>query len=221
MMSFIISILPSVLPVIIGIITLKRLPVAFKLVLLQIILSLSVHITSSLLVWNLDQAEANNIWVYNLFVLPDFWLQFAIAILLSKERKVTRIIIALGVLHFGIWIWNLQTAGWLKLVNWAYLTGNIILVACYLSIITNLVAETEQKMLSHPVFLLCAASILYNCCSIPYLAMFNVLNESYRVLAIKLIRIIDVLDIIRLLVCGWTFVLIYRAQPALRLPSTT
>lgn len=219
-MPFLISILPSVLPVIIGILAIRRLTVPFKLVLLQIILSLSVHITCSLLVWNLDKSKANNIWVYNLFVLPDFWLQCAIAILLSKEQKATRIIIALSVLHLGAWIWNIYAVGWLELVNWAYLVANIILVGAYLSIIIKLITKTEQSMLYHPMFLLCAASILYNCCSIPYLAMFNVLNHGHRALSNKLINILDVLDAIRLLTCGWTFILVYRTQPVIRLPST-
>jgi len=220
-MMFMFSMLPSILPILAGLATIRKLSTPFRLVWLQIILSLSVHITCVLLVLHVDPAHANNIWVYNIYILPDLWLQSAVIAMLLNSPGATRLIIACCIAHLVCWAWNLYGVGWQRLVNYAYLAANILLMAGYLRVLLQYIGKADRHMFLNPVFMLCAASILYNCCSIPYLSMFNYLNEYHTRLSARLIHILDILDAIRLLICGCAFIRQYQQPQQAALPAAT
>lgn len=157
--------------------------------------------------------KANNLWVFNLYMIVEAWLMGVCAIYLVGNRKLKFLFILLLIIDTCIWFINIKLNSLDSFATLSMVCGSIVFTLMYLIILINGCIFNVKGLMLQPLFWLCISTILYFCCDIPYMGMRNYLHKEMPVLSKQLSFINTILDIVRYPLYGISFILLGRKKP--------
>lgn len=157
------------LTAIIGFVNYRYLGRAWRILHLLVVITFFNEITAYCLI---KYRHAQNLWLYNIYILPNLLLLVLTASLLTRLRWLSVLSVA-GILLCGsIWSYQVYHSGMNILFHYALLTSCILLVICYLTVLMQTIAGSGQQN-RQSVILVSIAVLLYYGCNIPLFSFFN------------------------------------------------
>ncbi len=184
----------EIITVIFGIGSWHKLPLPYKLIVVQVFLAFSVEATGLYIV---KVYHANNLWLYNAYLLLEIWLILSAGIFFTASktaRQVGGILIA--VLTF-FWLYKIIASGYQKFLPQVMMLYYIATLLLFLHVAYNNAVFSSKKVLQQPLFLICISLITSFAVTIPLFGIMNYLNETDIELSGNLFHIIHIASIFR------------------------
>ncbi len=159
--------------IVLGTLGFRSLPVAARLVLAHLVVTISTEITGLYLTHVLKASQ--NIWLYNGYILVEFVLIMCIGYFLLPSKKAKALLFLALPLFLAVWIMDLRQTPSGLLLNFSFLIGCIILSSFFLWQLFNLL-KAEQNDIA--LILLCLSVLIYFSCCIPIFSFFNYFLDS-------------------------------------------
>lgn len=176
-----------------GIYYLRILSLPYKLLIIQILVSLLSEGYGYYLGAILHQ---NNIWVFYYYVLIECWLMgISGSFFISNKTFRKGIPLILGILTI-VWLIDYFKTDLNTFSNKFFISYSILLIVIYIAALTNR-TFVNNAIFKSPVFWVALSSILYYSCIIPYMGMFNFLIKNSPKLADRLFDINLTLNLVR------------------------
>ncbi len=200
---------------VIGISTLRKFNLFYKLVLLQIFVFAIVYIGGYAITYYQEEHHLikNNTWIYNLYFPIECALLTGAGLFYFKSKRVNFFAFITYALFSMTLFFQLNKNGINSLANFAVAIEALLLVTIYLFILYDKLKDSNFNWKVSPEFWLCIGIVLYFGCIVPYFSMINYLNATNPQLSFTLFVFInDVLSNIRYLLTAFAFWLFYRQQ---------
>ncbi len=192
----------KIFAIIIGFIYLRKLPLAYRLILLQVVLAISAELYGR----QLAKYSVHNAWVFNIYNLSDLILTGTVAGLLLGKVKYASIAYYLVAIMCIFWSIEVYVYGIHHLASLFFTGSCIVLALLYIWLLYSKLLFTK-KILKEPVFWLSISVILYFGCCLPYFGLYNYLIAHEYVIAKKLMNINRVLNFLRYPLIGVCFII--------------
>jgi hypothetical protein len=196
----------KVLAFLFGLLLLKRLPLAYKFIWIQILIAIACEAYGYYLG---ILHHKRNVWLFNYYwLIGELWILGSAGILLNGKKIFRNIGIMLVAISTVIWVANMISNGIQSYEPWVILTIYSSLIYIYLVLLLNNVLFNKTALLNNPHFWVCISSLLFFCCNIPYLGMYNYLHDNSPQLLKNLFSITLALNFIRypLLIIAFYFI---------------
>ena len=168
-------------------------PLSYKLFSLLLCIVFCVELTA--ISWTLYLANlrgwpwsASNLWLYNMFLVPQYCLYAVVYYLETRSVLVKRTILSAALFFTVFAIFN---AGWLQglhnVDSYTLALANSIVIFMTLTWFNQLLHEKEIRRLgSHPLVWISAGAFIFHAANLPYLLSLNYLVRVNLPLAIAL-----------------------------------
>jgi hypothetical protein len=187
------TILGKIVAIFIGLYFIRRLSLAYRLILIQVFIAIITELAGSYIAHVLNQ---HNIWLFNYYWLADMWLTGLAGYLLISNKHLKKWVPRLLIIATAIWVTTVITNGIDKQPLTALCLMSIIAAIIYFAVLINVLFNSRQ-ILKSPEFWLSLALILYFSCIIPFWGLFNYLYNTNPKLLGQLFQIIDILNFVR------------------------
>ena len=204
-------IIGKVISIAIGLIYYKRLSVAFKITLFQVVIAAIAEIYGYYLSTSIH--SNNNLWFFNLYWLFELWIVGYAAMNIVSHTRVKTVILSLLVITSIIWAANVYNQSLQLYATWGISAICITLVVVYFIVLFNNLFAT-QRIISDPIFWLSISVVLFFGCLLPYYGLFNYLYEKSPETLNRFFDITIALDFIRYPIIALAFYLYGRQQIA-------
>lgn len=157
-----------------GLLLLRRLPVPFRLLVVQAFLSSSMDVFGVVAI-NVFGYH-NNQFFFNLYMPLEFLLMlFAVRANLGKHF---RLFATISILIFAVsWILALSINGIHQFANQALIVYGILLTIAYFLVLLRNVQE-DRSLYTTGIYFISVSVILYYCCTIPHFGLIHYLEHS-------------------------------------------
>ncbi len=193
----------KIIALLIGILYLKRFPLPFRLLVLQVLLALVVESYGFYLGYIKLQ---NNIWIFNYYLLFEALLLSIISLSFIDNKLIKKLTPPVLTAISGIWFYEILTESIHILANKFFIAYGILLIILNISILFNK-TFSQESIFKSPVFWIAVSTIIYFSCVIPYKGMENYLISKFFKLADRLFDILQIANIIRYLFIALSFYL--------------
>lgn len=178
----------------IGAIYIRALSTAHRLLLLQVVLAVITELTA----WYLAAAyKANNMWVFNIYVIIEFWLLLMAGRGFIASRSVKTGIVYSIILISFIWTVEVFFQGFKKWPTKTVTIGCILIMIVYFKALFDQVLFSKMPPYKLSIFWLSLSLILFYGCVLPFMALYNFFSVYYaeisRVLQDYMINIVNFL----------------------------
>lgn len=157
----------------------------------------------------LKHFNRSNHAVYSWFMLFEYCLYALFFRSLLRHRRAQRAIdifllvfpftwAATTFLVFSVHGWN----------SYSLLLGDVFtIILCLIFFYELFTSEELRNFVEIPEFWIAAATFSYSCCEIPITGMLNYLSDNYETVAVKLTKVLQVLNILMYLIITVAFIL--------------
>lgn len=202
-----IGIVTKLIAFITGLLYLKRLPQAYKVLAIQTSIAMLVEAIGFYTGYFLNQ---NNLWIFNIYALIELCLLTYIGIQLSDSHLLKKLYIPIVLLFTAYWGLFICLQGIHVMPVTFILTIAFFFILLYAYILLSNLVFKKNKIISQPLFLLSVSIIIYYASIIPLFGLFNSLIEGDIGLAEKLYDINRVANSLRYVLVGLVFYLYAR-----------
>ncbi len=199
-----------------------RLRGSYHLKIFSILLGLTfiVEVFTSYLIKSLH--VQNDLWVYNIFMLVEFWVyafyykQIIKIPTLKKVITIFLLVIPLFWLFTSFFVFKLED--WNSYLNIAGSFFTICLALFYYYQL--LTSPYSVNLLTHAEFWIATGMLVFYCCQIPYLGTLNFLYTNYRTLSLQFYDVFISLDILMYLMFTYAFICIIITKKYIKTITT-
>ncbi|MGN6568824.1 MAG: hypothetical protein ACTHJ0_12770 [Flavipsychrobacter sp.] len=171
MQSLLTIVAGKIVAILIGVYCYKFLPKAYRYILLQVTLALVCEVVGE----GVEKIyHKNNLWIFNLYLLAETWLNGLAGIVLLKNKSIKVAIHNTLFLLTVIWIINVYSNGMQIFANWCFVASAIATIIIYMLVLFNN-AFSKQSIFTMPAFWLSISIILFFGCDLPYFGLRNYL----------------------------------------------
>jgi hypothetical protein len=198
---------------VIGIATFRRLPIAYKFVVVQLGFAMICEVGGYCVGMIGGHANA---WIFNIYMLVEQWVLTIAAMLMVDKGWRRQTMAALLLVGTTVWIADIRTNSIVIFANFSMVTCSIVLTICYLIVLFAKDIMTSVHILRNPDFWLCVAILVYFSADIPFMGLRNYLFSSYPKVADELVNINRLLVKIRYPMTAVSFLLqarLYNTSP--------
>ena len=206
--NVVIGLFIQIIAITVGLLYWKSLILSYRLIIGQVGMALLCQIGARYLAVELQQ---NNAWVFNIYLLVEVYLLTFSAFFILKNEHAKKIILMSLVVITAHWLYALGNNDFFSLFNWFFVFSAFFIVVIYTVVLFNKAVFQNQKILLHPLFILCIAHIIYFACIIPLFGILNNLFINDMVAAQKLYVINHVVNFLRYSLVALAFYL-YGSQ---------
>lgn len=192
--NVVIGLFIQIIAITVGLLYWKSLILSYRLIIGQVGMALLCQIGARYLAVELQQ---NNAWVFNIYLLVEVYLLTFSAFFILKNEHAKKIILMSLVVITAHWLYALGNNDFFSLFNWFFVFSAFFIVVIYTVVLFNKAVFQSQKILLHPLFILCIAHIIYFACIIPLFGILNNLFINDMVAAQKLYVINHVVNFLR------------------------
>ncbi len=190
-----------------GVFSFGKLPLHYKLLLLQTLIALFVEVLGY---WLGEVLAQNNLWLFNIYALIELWIIGSIGILLTLSvtgKKLQLITMSLMTVY---WCVIAFIKGLDELLSQFIFVLAIFFIIMYIYILNRNSVFNKEKVISQPVFLFSISIILYYVTIVPLFGLLNYLVENDITTAKSLFSINQFANYFRYSLTGLVFYLCAR-----------
>lgn len=175
MQSLLTIVAGKIFAIFIGLYCFRFLPKAYRFILLQVILALISEVSGE----GIEKYyHKNNLWIFNLYLLFETWLNGLAGIALLENKSIKRVIRYTLFLLTVVWIVNVYSNGMQIFANWCFIASAIVTIVIFMFVLFNN-AFTRQNIFIKPEFWLSLSIILFFGCDLPYFGLRNYLLKHF------------------------------------------
>jgi hypothetical protein len=183
----------KILAILIGLVYLRRLSTAWRLILLHVIVAIATETAGRYIGVVLHQF---NLWLFNIYWFVELWLLSIPGLMLQHNYRMKRLAPGLLIGNSILWIWGFYKGQMCDNLIVQQCINGIILVAIYFVLLVETMMHTT-RVLRSPEFWLSVSTILFFAISTPLHGLMNYLIDTDPVALKKLFKIVMVLNDIR------------------------
>lgn len=197
MQPLLIIILGKIVAILLGFYYYKFLSDAYRLILYQVIVALLCESFARYLVVS-HPYRYNNLWVFNLYLLCEMWLDGMAGRLLIRNNIIKQAVFYTLLGLTVLWGVNIYLVSMASFANWCFVATSIVFIIIYFIVLFDTALFNAKSILIQPAFWLCLSIILFYGCDLPYFGLRNYLiKHQMRSTELKLYVINSILNFIR------------------------
>jgi hypothetical protein len=209
MWYFISTILPlgfNVLTILVGLVAFRYLNVAYKIILINLLIGLGVELLG-------NHINGNNSSVFNLFLPIDGGLSMLAGFILINQKRYLPLFIMSLIFMWGIWIYCIYLGGINNFSSISFTVNAVLIITEYLIVLYRYSLSSTMPWLQIPSFWLCLGTIFFYSCNIPIFSMLNIINSNLSLTELHyLVSVIIVMSVLSYLQISYSFFLFYHQK---------
>jgi hypothetical protein len=173
--------LPIIIAFLIGIIAFKKMNAFYRLLFAQLTAWILIYILSYLITENQKSRgiPQNNQWIFNINILIETTLLMSAAYYYFHHTSMKYLMMAFYFIFVCVFTGLIMHDGYLRYSHFGQLMGSLIIVIAFTLILRDFFFKDKKALFLKPEFWACGGLLLYFTCNIPYISLFNYLNENY------------------------------------------
>jgi hypothetical protein len=177
MIKTLIELSSNIIAVLAGLLALKKMPIAFRIILLTISLALLNELGTGYL----KSKGLNDTWPNNIYLLLDCALFLLTGYLLFHKKNLWVVFIAAFGVFATVWVYNILKTGIFQFAIQAYIIDSLLLLILYGILLYQDALYRKGRFWRSAQLWTCFALISFYGCNIPYFSMLRTVGKlSYQ-----------------------------------------